>query len=173
MKKSIVEKYENNKIIRLVYIDCGTYFNDNAILGFSSTTFVSNPFQAPEDMNFEDACKLVSALTNKIEKEENIKKNSRNCVLQVSKLLEKYNFKKLNSTDFGYKNGDSHMYGGYLPLYTLRQISIPEVEVVVDFFTIGKSDNAFHRTKMSRRYFDWYVKDATLDQAKDSSQEDE
>lgn len=155
--KNKLEEYKNCRIIRLVYNSIEKYVSHQGSLNFGYTIVISSPFLLPEGVSFEDACKIISYLSEKVEREENIEPASKHSVARVSHILENYGFQKLNAKDFGYDVTFTHGHGIYNPISTIKSLSIPKAEGVVDFITVGGNVKMFNKTTTKKRYFDWFI----------------
>lgn len=115
---------------------------------------VSCPFNLPHNMSMEDACKVVSYLSDKVEKEKDLEPACQKSVIMVSNILEKYGFSKVESKEKGYY----HAVSEYIPFHTTRANfpATEKIEGVVDLFTVGGDFKIFKKTDLYDRYFDWY-----------------
>ena len=73
MKHNNINNGEN--IIRLMYINMRPYYNIDQV-SLAKHFIVTSPLILPEGMNLEEACKFISYLTDKAEKENNGKKEA-------------------------------------------------------------------------------------------------
>lgn len=102
------------------------------------------PFMLPEGMSREDAFKVLSYLTDFIEKEESLETCSFRSVKALDKVidLERLGFKRIDIN----LNDDSHE--------------------VIDLFTIKGRVLLFKQSKQYQKYFEWYTNGITLNQVK-------
>lgn len=145
------------KAIRLIYASFEKferYDTNKPMLG--KTYNISSPFLLPDGMTLEEACKVVSYLTNKVEKVEKIEEASEKSVVRVGKILPSFGFKTLND----YKNGHFHAVQTY-PIGNFKTSMCEQIENVVDLFTIGGHTKEFKKSDLQDRYFDWYSKNVT------------
>ena len=154
-KKIIKEKTipdSQNDSIRLCYI-AFERFQDMAKLG--KTYEMYNPYKLPEGMSMEDACKVVSYLSKKVEYRKNIEPASRTSVQLVNNLLKDYGFNNIDSI----KGTHLHSVEIYNPFRNIdtESINCQELEGVTDLFTIGGEPSLFRKSKLNDRYFDWFT----------------
>lgn len=128
------------------------YGTDGIKIG--QTYGVSSPFRLPHNMSMEDACKVVSYLSDKVEKENDLEPACEKSVIMVSNILENYGFSKVESKE----KGHYHAISEYIPFHTTRATfpATEKIEGVVDLFTVGGDFKVFKKTDLYDRYFDWY-----------------
>ena len=142
--------------IRLYYIALQKfmkYGSDQMMVG--QTYGVSSPFRLPNGMTFEDAFKVVSYLSDKVETENELNPASEESVVMVSQMLDKYGFSRVE----GEEKGPYHAICEYRPFYKIKP-AFPvgeKIEGVVDLFTVGGDFKIFKKTDLYDRYFDWYI----------------
>ena len=152
--------------IRLYYIALEKflkYGTDQMMVG--QTYGVSSPFRLPNGMIFEDAFKVVSYLSDKVETENNLEPASEKSVIMVSNILENYGFRKVE----GEEKGHFHAVSSYVPFSKIKT-AFPageQIEGVVDLFTVGGNFRTFKKTDLHKRYFDWYSKGVTAEKIQD------
>ena len=152
--------------IRLYYIALEKflkYGTDQMMVG--QTYGVSSPFRLPNGMTFEDAFKVVSYLSDKVETENNLEPASEKSVIMVSNILENYGFRKVE----GEEKGHFHAVSSYVPFSKIKT-AFPageQIEGVVDLFTVGGNFRTFKKTDLHKRYFDWYSKGVTAEKIQD------
>ena len=123
-------------------------------LKIGQTYGISSPFRLPHNMSMEDACKVVSYLSDKVEKENNLESACEKSVTMVSNILENYGFRKEEIKE----KGHYHSVSECVPFCKI-QTSVPateEIEGVVDLFTVSGDFKIFKKTDLHDRYFDWY-----------------
>lgn len=152
--------------IRLYYIALekfAKYGTDQMMVG--QTYGVSSPFRLPNGMTFEDAFKVVSYLSDKVETENNLEPACERSVIMVSQLLDKYGFSKVE----GEEKGHFHAISPYVPFSKISTAFLAgeRIDGVVDLFTVGGNFKIFKKTDMHKRYFDWYSKGVTAEQVQD------
>jgi len=126
---------------------------------------ISSPFRLPHNMSIEDACKVVSYLSDKVEKENDLEPACEESVIMVSNILEKYGFSKVESKE----KGHYHAVSNYIPFHKIRA-NFPvcdKIEGVVDLFTVGGDFKVFKKTDLHNTYFDWYSKGVTQQEVAD------
>ena len=145
----------NNKIldsginmIRLVYVEIGSARSYGRI---GVTIGASSSFALPEGMNLKEACKVISYLSEKIEKQYNLEPGCRESLARVSRILENYGFKKTNINSQGYV----HM---LMEVGPMRRINIPlsKVEGCANLYTVAGMD-WFRRSNLYNDYFEWFT----------------
>lgn len=152
--------------IRLMYVALSkyqAYGSDEYKVGQSYG--ISSPFRLPADMSMEDACKVVSYLSEKVERENPVEPASNNSVALTSHLLEKYGFSKVETNEKGYHHAVSKY-------STSGKIKLPfhaceEIEGVTDLMTVGGDFKLFKRTDLSNRYFDWFTEGVKYEEIED------
>ena len=152
--------------IRLYYIALEKflkYGTDQMMVG--QTYGVSSPFRLPNGMTFEDAFKVVSYLSDKVETENNLEPASEKSVIMVSNILENYGFSKVE----GEEKGHFHAVSTYVPFRKIKTAfpACEKIEGVVDLFTVGGNFRTFKKTDLHKRYFDWYSKGVTAEKIQD------
>lgn len=154
--------------IRLYYVAFETftrYGSDDAIK-IGKTYSISHPYRLPNEMTIEDACKVVSYLSDKVEKENELEPACRQSVSMVSEMLGKYGFDKVESKN----QGNYHSVGNYIPFVKIRVDDFPEckqIEGVTDLFTVGGDFKLFKKSNLHSNYFDWYTEGVTEQEIND------
>lgn len=156
---------KDNKIIRLAYIYLEVFRGGTAL---GATTNFSSPFELPKGMSMEEACKVISYLSEEVEKSDEIEEASSTSVAMVSRILENYGFRKIPLQTHGYH----HAVYDYDAIRAAmrkdsKNINIDEcneIEGVTDLFTVGGSMKLFQKTNMSHRYFNWFTEGVSRDQ---------
>lgn len=142
--------------IRLYYISIESFKNaayDNNSL--SKTYCISSPFYLPTGMTIEDACKVVSYLSKKVEREHNLEPASIPSVSAVSRQLGKYGFEKRENHEHGYHHTlteDTYM--------ARKKCMLPgyeTIEGVTDLYTVGGDFKLFKKSDLYDNYFDWFT----------------
>lgn len=136
----------NQSIYRLYYIDyhrIGEYDGrtDNNV---EVIDWPFEPFRLPEGMSREDGFKVLSYLTDFIEKQQNLKHCSHKSVATLNSVLnlERLGFKRIN-TDIHINNCD-----------------------VIDLFTVSGRLLLFKNSSHYQNYFEWYTEGITFDEVK-------
>ncbi len=160
---------ENNlkePMIRLFYIALEKfkrYGSSERLVGETYT--VSSIFKLPKGMSYDSAYKVISYLSEKVEKEKNIEPASEKSVAVVSNILSKYGFEKIE----GCKKGHFHAVSEYV---SQRMIKAPfdeckKLDGVVDLFTVGGHFNIFQNSEFYCRYFDWFSENVEKQEVED------
>ncbi|MBO5394310.1 MAG: hypothetical protein J6A28_00175 [Clostridia bacterium] len=160
---------EKNKI-RLLYVALEKLKEEGSEAKLSKTYCVSSPYMIPYGMTIEQACKVISYLSEKVESEQDIEPATQQSVFAVIKLLDEYGFRKLE----GFSNGYAHTVTKYNPAEKIAGIPKSPVFGVVDLFTVGGHMKRFEKSDMSSRFFDWFtpgVEKAEIDMIYASIQE--
>lgn len=151
---------EETPAIRLYYValeQFKRYGTNNLCIG--QTYGISSPFVLPKDMSLEDACKVVSFLSDKVEKENNLEPAGAKSVSMVSNILEKYGFEKIDGKEKGYY----HTVTEYDPFHKIES-GLPvcnKIDGVVDLFSVNGDFKLFKKSDLHDRYFDWYSEGIT------------
>ena len=131
--------------IRLQYIYLEKfcrYGTTTPVIG--QTVGVTSPFYLPVDMSIEDACKVISYLSEKVERENNLEPGCEKSISMVSHILEKYGFDKKE----GYKHGHIHAVGEYFPFKSINTIA-PKTNPKDNITTLYSVDGDFKLFKKS------------------------
>lgn len=140
--------------IRLMYVrfeKFNRYYNEGYRIG--TTLGVSSPFMIPKGMSVEGACKIISYLSEKVEKENNIEPASEDSVALVSKLLEEYGFEKLEAS---YTPGHYHSISEAKAFSKIKTMFDEPIESTYDLITIDGDNRLFKKSVLGTRYFDWF-----------------
>ena len=134
----------NQNIYRLYYIDyhrIGEHYGrkDNNV-GVIDWPF--KPFMLPYGMSREDGFKVLSYLTDFIEKQQNLRPCSLKSVSTLNSVLdlERLGFRRINAN---INDND-----------------------VIDLFTVSGRLLLFKNSRQYQKYFEWYTDDITLDEIK-------
>ena len=167
--KSILAKADYTKripTIRLYYVAFNKFKRYGTGYTYIGQTYgISSPFRLPRDMSIEDACKVVSYLSEKVEKENDLEPASEKSVAMVSNELTKYGFERVESKEHGHY----HAVAEYIPFTKIRA-SIPmsmEIDGVVDLFSVGGDFKMFKKSDLHDRYFNWFTAGISNDEVKD------
>lgn len=116
---------------------------------------IYNPYRLPYDMTIEDACKVISYLSDKVEKENNLDPASKESVAMVDKLLGDYGFKVVYTEE----SGHYHTVSEHVPFHKIKPglDACKKMDGVVDLFTVGGDFKVFRSSEMNERYFNWYT----------------
>ena len=160
------EKQKPNRI-RLVYVAIGKYLSyDTSEIRTGETYNITSEFILPSGMSMKEACKVVSYLSEKVEREDNLDEASPSSVAKVSNILEQYGFKKVENCPHGRFHRTKDIHGNFLSSFSTfedvdEQSKVDDVLAekpgVVDLFTVGGDFRLFTRTPMDKRYFEWFT----------------
>ena len=145
--------------IRLVYVGLADYINrytDERKIG--ETWGVTCPFKIPKGMTIENACKVISYLSEKVEREYGIEPASEKSVCSVNKILKDFGFKKLVEYNHGHFHAVSNYHYG-----TIDDDFCKQIDGVVDLFTFS-GEKLFKRSVMYDRYFNWFTEGVTKEE---------
>ena len=155
-----IKNLEDYKKIRLIFIDLSKFYRyDSSQMRVGMTVGASSQFDLPENMTMKQACKVISYLSEKVEKEKEIEPASEESVMAVSNILEDYKFKKLQET----KPTRIHLVKKYR---RFSKISVPcqAREGAVDLITFSGDEKCFKNSEMYSRYFDWFTENVTSEE---------
>lgn len=127
------------RLHHIEYLNIGENYGYN-IKGMRDYTF--RPFLLPDGLTEEEAFKILSYLTNYLEKNLNIPAGSLQSVIDLNRVLdlERFGFKRVEC------NCDD--------------------ERLKHLFTLYGRTERFDRSKYRKKYFEWYTEDVTREEAK-------
>ena len=137
---------EDINMIRLVYVALGGDSRIGVTFGASSS------FVLPEGMSLKEACKVISYLSEKIEKEYNLEPGCRESLARVSRILENYGFKKTGRDYQNYLHMTMQLNG-----YNRIMLPLNEVKGCANLYTLNGNSSLFRRTNLYRDYFEWFT----------------
>lgn len=144
--------------IRLMYVSMEKFLSHDNTTKVGTTIDTSKVLFLPRCMTIEDACKVVSYISEKVEKECNLEPASPKSVAITTRLLEKIGF---NSSD-RYESGHFHTVSENKPL---RKIYLSnDINGVTDLFTVGGNLKLFNKSDMNERYFEWFTAGVTKEE---------
>lgn len=150
--------------IRLVWVSMSTFPGYASETRLGTTYGLSSPFLLPRGMTYEQAYKVVSYLSEKVEKEHGLQPCTEQGVGLVSQELSKYYFDKVACKSHGH----FHETGLYFPLgkieSSLMDALLEEQRNVKELFTISGNAKLFRRTRMHDRYFEWFTPGVTKEE---------
>lgn len=159
-EKSILASIKRN-YIRLVYIYLEKYnsrMDGQNKIGITWGT--SGAFLLPVRMSIEEASKIVSYVSEQVEREYNLEPASIKSVEKTAEVLQKYGF-KLDDKEFCRHHQTSEYHMG--EVYTM----LPRELNYTDLFTIDGDFKLFKRTQEYDRYFDWFTKVVTKEEVEE------
>ncbi len=150
---------ENADKIRLTYVAIekfNSYFDGQD--KFGTTYNVSSPFKLPEGMTLQEAYRVVSYISELVEREYHKEPASNNSVALTSNMLDDYGFVKQEGHPHGYSHttGDYSRRGKYIE-------PVPAIETV-DLFTVGGDFNEFKKSNLYKQYFEWFTEGVTFEE---------
>lgn len=146
-------KNTHKGMLRLVYVEFVPYidrYHDTLRCGAFYVT--SSAFELPKNMTMEQACKVVSYLSEKVEKENNLEPASNQSVRAVSHVLEDYGFVRDENIAPVYVHLTANK--NYIRKPTMQKTGI---QGVADLITYGGDSGCFKRSDIYPRYFNWFV----------------
>ena len=157
----------NDKKIRLVYFSLEKYKDHDDYPRLSQGFGMSNAYVLPENMSIENACKVVSYLSELVEQKHNLEPACPRSVVLVDNELEKYGFKRVRDGWSGYIHGTCYYTSRAIELSPTLQRVYNQGNGAVDLFTVGGEFKLFKRTSLYDRYFEWFTSGITKDEVKD------
>lgn len=153
VRSVVMENKANNDMIRVTYV-CINPYQDvyNKELKCGALYIASSAFKLPKGMTIKQACKVVSYLSEKVEKENDLNPASKESVGMVSHILEDYGFEKNLNIPHEYQ----HFIAGSA-FIKKPDIGKKGIEGVVELFTYGGSSSCFKRSDLYPRYFEWFT----------------
>lgn len=167
-KKKVATNHEANNKIRLFYISLERFSRYNGLKLFLGTTVdASTVYKLPEGMTKEDAYKVISYLSETIEKENNIEPASRESMQEVAKILPKFGFKELSGSSKT-KANHYHSVSSGNPYYNKIADGIEEVfgSFATPLYTIGGDVKEFEKSDLYKDYFDWFTPNVSYEEVK-------
>lgn len=153
----------NNNRIRLIYVYFEAFNRYGTGQKFIGKTYgVSSPFTLPQGMTMDEACKVISFLSKKVETENDIEPASESSVAKVSEILEDYGFDR----NEGHTHGHFHAVQECHPIGVKITDDLNHIEGVVDLFTVDGDFKLFKQSSLYNRYFDWFSEDVTKREVK-------
>lgn len=152
--------------IRLCYVSFDPFIGyDDGMRKVGQTYGISSSFKVPNGMSIEDVCKVVSYLSDKVEKENGLEPACERSVIMVSNILEDYGFKKIETKNKGHFHSVSQ-YDSFQTITTSLPAS-GKVAGVVDLFSVDGSFKIFKKSDLFNRYFEWYTEGVTSSEVAD------
>ena len=153
MIKKIINDLDKGSLIRLHYISIVKFMGRyDDLIKYGKTEDLYQPVKLPNGMTNEDAYKVISYLSEKVEKENNLEPASEKSVGMVDALLSMYGFERAKGCG---REGHYHS----VALQPPRECNT--IEGVTDLFTVGGHFSLFHKTKTYKKYFDWFTAGVT------------
>lgn len=146
-------KNAHKGMLRLVYVEFVPYidrYHDTLRCGAFYVT--SSAFELPKNMTMEQACKVVSYLSEFVEKKNNLEPASNQSVREVSHVLEDYGFVRDENIAPVYVHFTADK--NYIRKPAMQETGI---QGVADLITYGGDSGCFKRSDIYPRYFNWFV----------------
>ncbi len=157
----------SDKKIRLVYFSLEKYKDHDDYPRLSQGFGMSCAYILPENMSIENACKVVSYLSELIEQKHNLEPACPRSISLVDNELERYGFVRIKDGWSGYIHGTSYYTSRAIELSPTLQRVYNQGNGAVDLFTVGGDLKLFKRTNLYNRYFEWFTSGITKDEVKD------
>lgn len=146
-----------NHYIRLYYIALNKFnrygTNERKV---GATYGISSPFKIPTGMTEEEAYKVISFLSEKVERENKLEPGSQKSVAMVSYILGNYGFERLD----GFPKGYLHTTFDYSTNRKIKASSAGKmckpIEGVKDLFTVDGDLDLFENCDLNNNYFEWF-----------------
>ena len=144
--------------IRLMYVRFEKFLGHTDSMKLATTLGVSSPFMIPKGMGIENACKIVSYLSEKLEKEYNVEPASEDSVALVSRELANYGFEKL---ECDYTPGHYHSISQYHLLSKIETEFDEGLKATTDLITYDGNKRLFKKSVLGSKYFNWFTENVT------------
>ena len=170
-EKSILARADYTKripTIRLQYVALERFIPyglDAEDIKLGQTYGISSPFRLPKNMSMDDACKVISYLSEKVEAEQSLEPACEESVIRVSNILASYGFERVEWA----KKGHYHAVSAYKPFKTI-EVPFEEcrpVEGITDLITVGGENKMFKRSTLKENYFNWFTENVTAAEIKE------
>ena len=157
----------SDKKIRLVYFSVEKYKDIDDYPKLSQGFGMSGAYILPENMSIENACKVVSYLSELVEQKNKLEPACPRSVSLVDNELERYGFIRIKDSWSGYIHSTCYYTSRAIELLPTLQRVYNQGNGVVDLFSIGGDFKLFKRTNLYNRYFEWFTSGITKDEIKD------
>ena len=157
----------SDKKIRLVYFSVEKYTDHDDYPRLSQGFGMSSAYILPENMTVENACKVVSYLSELVEQKHKLEPASPRSVSLVDNELEHYGFVRIKDGWSGWIHGSCFYTSRAIELSPTLQRVYNQGNGAVDLFTVGGDLKLFKRTNLYNRYFEWFTSGITKDEIKD------
>lgn len=157
----------NDRKIRLVYFSLEKYKDHDDYSRLSQGFGMSNTYILPENMSIENACKVISYLSELVEQKHNLEPACPRSISLVDNELENYRFKRVGDGWSGYIHGTCYYTSRAIELSPTLQRAYNQGNRAIDLFTIGGDLKLFKRTNLYNRYFEWFTSGITKDEVRD------
>lgn len=150
-----------NKNIRLVYVGLGAYNSYAGGRKIGATLWASPTFSLKEGMSMEDAYKVISYLSLKVEREYRLQPGCKDSVTKVCSILENYGFKKVS------EEGKANYHATLTCPASRLMLPLVKVDDCVNLYTVDGHFDLFRRSNLYGDYFEWFkdnVKESEFNQ---------
>lgn len=148
--------------IRLFYVSLSRFTRYGGGKRIGQTFGISCTLKAPKGMDTKQACKVVSFLSELVEKDGSIAEASETSVQIVGAYLRHLGFDKVEKDAVDYSHRHAVSYD------TKRAIDFEESKVLpypvlgtTDLFTVNGDIKLFEQSSLMDRYFDWFTPGVT------------
>lgn len=142
--------------IRLFYVEMEKFYAQDNTTKIGTTLDISKTLLLPNNMTMEEACKVVSYISEKVERENMLEPACFKSVSLTAKELEKFGFDVMES----HKGAGHYHYVSENMLFQKIRFSNSK-EGVTDLFTVGGQFKTFKKSDMHERYFEWFTSGVT------------
>lgn len=145
--------------IRLIYVAIEKYISRFDLKDKLGTTYnSSSPFKLPEGMTMQEAYKVISYISEFVEKTYNKEPASSDSVALTSYTLGSYGFEKIE----GFPKGYTHSTEDYVGRgKVIEETTIPATR---DLYTVGGDFGQFKKSNLYSKYFNWFVENVSLEE---------
>lgn len=153
--------------IRLFYVAMERFNRYGGGKRIGQTFGASCTFKAPIGMNLKDACKVVSYLSELVEKDGAVEEASELSVQIVGAYLRALGFDKEDENDVDYKHRHAVSFDtkGALNLENSKLLPY-EILGTTDLFTVGGDIKVFEQSSLMDRYFEWFTPGVTEEEVR-------
>ena len=153
--------------IRLYYVGFNKYNNALNQECIEKVYEITTPFVLPRDMTIDEACKVISYLTEKVEKENGLEPASKEGVAQVGKMLSNYGFSSCES----YSRGHFKRLALFEPRTKIESgllnSDLKQKDGITELYTVGGDTKLFKKSEFYKTYFNWFVDGVTREDVKE------
>lgn len=156
IKNNAIDELSSDKI-RLIYVAIEKYNSRFDLKDKLGTIYnSSSPFKLPEGMTMQEAYKVISYISELVERTYNKEPASSDSVALTSHTLGSYGFEKIEGFPKGYSHSTEE--------YTGRGKVIKEtvIPATMDLYTVGGDFNQFKKSNLYSKYFNWFTENVSL-----------
>lgn len=153
--------------IRLFYVSMERFNRYGGGKRIGQTFGASCTFKAPKGMDLKQACKVVSYLSELVEKDGAVEEASELSVQIVGAFLRNLGFEKEdeNAVDFSHRHSVSFDTKRALDFEDSKVLPYP-VLGTNDLFTVGGDIKVFEQSSLMDRYFEWFTPGVTEEEVR-------